>query len=321
MGLPGLEPFTPTGVGSLLEHAPALPYAPQLPNRSARERLVPQTAEGLPGIRIDPASGWAFVEGISIPGTGRVPEIGEPVVSEEAYPGLFRLLERLRGSGRPVQVHLAGPVTVASRVTDGRGRRAVYDPGWRAAAATAIGTKGAYVAKLVRDAGCEPLVILDEPSLAIPTGGEAALTSEGAHRLVAEALEGIDAPRGVHCCARADWDRLFDLPADLVSFDAHAFGEEAVASGALGWFLQGGGRVMWGIVPASGGALDESVPGLVGRLRYHLGRLERSGITPEQSEPASVISPSCGLGGLTGPVAARVTELLTQVAAALRPPT
>ncbi|HYU59104.1 MAG TPA: hypothetical protein VEO00_13795, partial [Actinomycetota bacterium] len=215
MTLPPLPAFAVTGVGSLpdadvesavdrvLAQAPDLPFAPQLPNRSPRERPVAQAAEGLPGVRIDDRHGWAFVEGISIPGTGTVPEdSGEPVVGDEAYAGLYRLLDRVKGSERPVKVQLTGPVTIASRVTDGRGRRAIYDSAWRRAAARAIGRKAAHLADQVRDAGCEPVVFLDEPELLGAAGPQAALSPAGAAALVAEALEEIDAPRGVHCCAR-----------------------------------------------------------------------------------------------------------------------
>lgn len=330
MPLPALEPFTPTGVGSLpftdvaeavdavLGHAPDFPYAPQLPQRTPFERMVPQTAEGLPGIKIEPERGWPLVEGISIPGTGAVPPVGDAVVSDQAYPGLYALLERLQGSGKPVAVHLAGPVTVASNTTDGRGRRAIYDPGWRRAAAEGIGGKGAHIARLVRDAGCEPVIVLDEPWFWRFPGAEAALTPNGAQALVADALERIDAPRGIHCCAQAHWDLLFGLPVDLVMFDAYTHGEEAMATPHPAAFVGQGGAIAWGIVPTTGAANDETAPGLVGRLRYHQGGLERAGIDPERAAAASLVTPSCGLGTLPANLAGRVLELLGQVSAGVR---
>jgi methionine synthase II (cobalamin-independent) len=76
--------------------------------------------------------------------------------------------------------------------------------------------------------------------------------------------------------------------------------------------------VMWGAVPASGAAMDETVPGLAGRLRHHLGRLERAGLDPDRVTRGSLVSPSCGLALLPEQVADRVLELSGRMAAALQ---
>src|SRR3546814_21040958 len=50
--LPHSDP--PLAASFVLERQPRLPAAPSLPNRSGNERMIPQAAWGLPGIKVLP---------------------------------------------------------------------------------------------------------------------------------------------------------------------------------------------------------------------------------------------------------------------------
>ena len=61
----------------------------------------------------------------------------------------------------------------------------------------------------------------------------------------------IDGPRGIHLCGNPDWDFLINLDLDMLSLaiytDAEIF---AACIGSIKKFLDRGGVLVWGIVPA-----------------------------------------------------------------------
>src|SRR5437763_10148287 len=112
--LPHTDPDTAAAVD--LARTPELPAAPQLPARSAREGMIAQAAQGIPGVtvlddgtlRVDPESVESpAAEGVPVDGSLRPAEAG----------GLLRFLERIEGRHAPVKVQLTGPVTLVLALT------------------------------------------------------------------------------------------------------------------------------------------------------------------------------------------------------------
>ena len=81
--------------------------------------------------------------------------------------------------------------------------------------------------------------------------------------------------------------------------DAHEYAESlSLYPDDLGAFLDRGGIIGWGIVPASDEALGESLESLVDRLESAMGLLTAKGLHKDDLLASALIMPSCGCGSL-----------------------
>ncbi len=97
----------------------------------------------------------------------------------------------------------------------------------------------------------ETLVVLNEPYLAslgssvVPVDKD---TVRAGWQDIAALVEG---GLGIHCCSNTDWEFVLDLDPSVVSIDAYATAKEFLLySDAVISYMERGGIVAWGIVPA-----------------------------------------------------------------------
>ena len=84
-------------------------------------------------------------------------------------------------------------------------------------------------------------------------------------------FSGIDGPRGIHLCGNPDWDFLFSLPLEIISFNAYAFGDIVATYPSVRRFIEAGNMVSWGIVPTLFEEFtEEDVTTIAGRLIGHV---------------------------------------------------
>jgi hypothetical protein len=109
------------------------------------------------------------------------------------------------------------------------------------------------------------------------------------------------------------------LGIDILSFDAHDYGYTIVLyPEEVQRFLENGGSLAWGVVPNSEEKLaNESVDSLVRSMESMFSALEAKGVDRELLMGQSIITPQCGLSGLSEERAADVMGLLLGVSAAL----
>jgi hypothetical protein len=125
--------------------------------------------------------------------------------------------------------------------------------------------------------------------------------------------------KGVHCCCSTDWSVLLSTSLDILSFDAYGYTETlAPYAEQLAEFLDRGGTLAWGIVPASDDALDETVEALVERFHQALGLLTAQALHQDDLLASALIMPSCGCGSLEVRTAERVLQLTSGVSRALQ---
>ena len=134
-----------------------------------------------------------------------------------------------------------------------------------------------------------------------------------------EVFAGIEGLKGVHCCGNTDWSLLLSTSADILSLDAYEYAEAlSLYPDQVSTFLERGGIIAWGIVPASAQAWEETVESLVKRFQDALGLLVAKGLHEDDLLSASLITPSCGCGSLEEDTAEQVLKLTGKVSAALR---
>ncbi|HAI22031.1 MAG TPA: methionine synthase, partial [Clostridiales bacterium UBA8153] len=145
------------------------------------------------------------------------------------------------------------------------------------------------------------LVFVDEPYLVSYGSAYFTLGREEVIAYINWVMDGLHGLKGVHCCGNTDWSILLATSVDVLSFDAHAYGDALMLyAREVAEFLGRGGYLAWGIVPSQGDAArKETVDALTGRLLEQAGKLARHGLSLEHVLERSWVTPACGLGGQT----------------------
>jgi hypothetical protein len=279
-----------------------LPYLPETPGRGPGADLVGRAAGMLVDLPVDlQPSGWRLVDR-----PGRDAERTAALLRED----LDDLAEAYDGYVGPLQVQVGGPWTLAAGLRLTRGERVV---GYAGAAADLVASLAEGTAAFVADVrrlvpGAEVVLQVDEPSL--PAVLEGSLpTSSGYDRVRAVdaqvVTDGLRAVLGVHhgptvlhCChPRAPLPLLRGTGADALAVDltdASPARWESVAA-----TLDAGTGLHAGVLATDGSTSDETA------RRTLLDGLERAGLGPEVLASV-VVTPACGLAGLTPEGARRV---------------
>jgi len=272
-----------------------LPHCPETPARGPGAEIIGRAAGLLVDLPVDlQPSGWRFVDR---------PGLDASRTSALHREDLDELAEAYDGYVGPLKVQVAGPWTLAASLRLNRGERVVADPGAVAdlVASLADGIQG-YVGDVRRLVpGAEVVLQLDEPSL--PAVLEGSLpTSSGFGRaravdpqVVMRGLEAVLCAHAgatvVHCCAASA-----PLPL-LRAIGAGALAIDLTAATSARWesvaaTLDAGTGVWIGCLPTDGSGTDLGARALV------LEGFERSGMGSEALR-GLVVSPACGLAGLT----------------------
>ncbi len=272
-----------------------LPHCPETPARGPGAEIIGRSAGLLVDLPVDlQPSGWRFVDR---------PGLDASRTASFHREDLDELAEAYDGYVGPLKVQVAGPWTLAASLRLNRGERVVADPGAVAdlVASLADGIQ-AYVSDVRRLVpGAEVVLQVDEPSL--PAVLEGSLpTSSGFGRVravdpqvVMRALESVLASHSgltvVHCChASAPLPLLRATGAGALAVDLTAATPARWESVAA--TLDAGTGIWVGCLPTDGSSTDIEARALV------LNGFERSGLTSDALR-GLVVSPACGLAGLT----------------------
>jgi len=339
-----MKPHVPaaatTGIGSLphtdeeaacdfvLSSGCTIPYWPQLPKRDYRERMVPQYAAGLPGLRLDDDRRRFWVE----KGNGHIdaltalyerfldPEAEFPL-DEEFARGFYAFEKRLKDAPEKppfVKGQVTGPFTLTLGLNDSDGRPIYADEQMRDASLRLIARNAAWqVERLKPLSGVGVVIFIDEPiASALGTAAYLAVQPEDVTsyiNFVAAAIHDAGGIAGTHCCGATDWSLLTASDLDILNFDAwNYFDNLAAYSPQVGQFLEKGGTIAFGIVPTDR-AISKATAGLVTeKLRAQLKTLIDKGISKDLLKERLILTPSCGCGSLSVADSEKVFRLLEE---------
>ncbi|MBC7229374.1 MAG: hypothetical protein H5T74_03145 [Actinobacteria bacterium] len=315
-----------------LEHLREAPVWPQLPHRDFRENMYAQYSEGLPGVVVDAERRKVFCD------TSRdlLPEIEEvfraylegdldaAAMGEEYAAGLHAFARRVREEGRRYPLlkgQVTGPVSFGLTVLDRDSRPILYRDELAEAMIRLLNLKARWMETLLRDTGAaeEVLIFFDEPYL-VSVGS--ALVSVSPERVV-EALrmcaEGLTCLTGAHCCGNTDWSLLFRSGLKVVNFDAYGYLESmALYPAELAAFLEQGGVLAWGVAVNDPRIEDETVDGLARRFEEGVELLASRGVPRDLLWSRAMVTPSCGLEGVSEAQAEKAYALVSRLAERLR---
>lgn len=301
-------------------------FVPEVPGRGAIAGMVGRTL-GLLGVVLDAdlqPGGWRLT------GTSGAPALDQRRAASLLAQDLDALEEHAQGYRGALKTQVVGPLTLAAVVERPRGDKLLADHGARRelaeAGAEAVRAHVADLRRRVPEAA-GIVVQIDEPALpAVLAGSVPTASGFGRHRVVhppeaseslarfTAAVEASDAEPWVHCCAPGAPVGLLrgagarGVLLDLGLVDAAAMDEAAEA-------LEAGTTVGLGVVATADPAAD--LPGDAAVVERVLRWLDAVGLDPEQVTDSLVLTPACGLAGLTPGDARRVLGLLRAAARSL----
>jgi len=297
-------PGMATAIGSLPHHdagaaaalvlrcVPELPAAPQLPMRSPLEGIIAQWARAIDGVDIEPDGSLALRAALN-PRASICAEF-DPI----AHGGLLAFLDAAAALPSPpkrVKVQCAGPLTLGVALVDaGADLDTAFALGAGTARAWSRALQDLVAARLPNAA---LLLTYDEPAL---VRWEASLLHddlvdrETATDLLSSALAAPTCLTAVHVCGRGNLRLALDAGPGLVHFDVGAFDLDDAAQ--LSRFLDGGGWVIWGVVPTDRPVGEHAAP-MWKTLLDTWCELTRRGCDPSRLRSQALVAPACGLAG------------------------
>lgn len=291
---------------------PGIPYLPEVPGRGPGADMIGRAAGMLVELPVDlQPSGWRFVD-----------RPGRDVLRAQAFlrSDLDELAEAYDGYTGPLKVQLTGPWTLAAELRVHRGERAVVDAGACRELAASL-TEGLRVhlddvRRLVP--GADLVVQLDEPLLPAVLAGELPTSSgfgrirevdpDVVRRALSDLIGAVDADVVVHCCAaRTPVALIREAGAAGIALDVTALPAQGWESVAVA--VEAGMRLWAGAMPTSAPVAGAAqVAGPLLRAWHELG------LAPKLLDGV-VVTPACGLVGMTPQEAVRAHRVLTEVAA------
>ena len=323
-GLPHTDPKS--AVDDILAAFPEVPYAPGLPNRGLYEQIVWNDAAFLPGLEV--------LEGrLVIDRDADHAEAQEKVYLDfveqdassygptaESNAGLLELATRDLSSAFMVKSQVTGPVTVGMQIVDREKRPILYDEAYADLLGKLLALRARATEAVLRKSGvAETLVVMNEPYWA-SLGSTVVPVSEETVRLAFEDIGSlVEGGLGIHCCSNTDWRFVMDLEPAVISLDAHETATEFLLfSGDAAAYLERGGVIAWGVVPADARlfALEDDATFVARMDAIRTAMAEY--VDPEVLVRQSLITPSCGIRFATDEEAALIQAATARVARAWR---
>ncbi len=300
-----------------------------LTQRAPRERALALTAAGFPGLTLDREHERAIVDNQAA--EHELGRVGLAYLQAERAAGMpppdqvAAVTEMLRhlDPARPqlTRAELLGPVSLALQIVDEQEQPSAYNPPMREALSQHLALRAAWLCEHIATHAGGAVIWLDEPFLDALNSPFCPLDWEAGLGLLARSLADLPAPRGLCLVGTTNWADVLALPVDVIGFDAYEHGAGLIrAAGAVAGFLERGGVIAWGIVPADAAALaQERVETLVGRFESTVEYLAAAGnLSAAHLRAAALISTNGSLAHLAPELATRAATLCREVSAYLR---
>jgi len=304
----------------ILDGRISYPSWPQLSSLGYSESMYVQTGEHLPGIKIDD-EGKRIVASL---GDYDPTEVYTAIItddvdyfahSERYHKGLFELLKRDVSKFAGIKGQVTGPISEGLQVQDTEGRSAIYDESYSEIIRRTVNMTAKWQVRELSKKNPNVVMFFDEPSLSLLGSPFASVSTADAAAWMNEAMDVSGCKKGIHCCGNTDWPTVLSTDIDILSFDAYSYAHTlAMFPKELGEFIEQGGVLSWGIVPSSDEGIEIETPENLAKIfSEHIGSMCAKGISKEKLIHQSMITPQCGLGGMTQTNADKAFTLLFEV--------
>jgi hypothetical protein len=279
-----------------------IPFWPQLPKVSYFEDMYVQALDHFPGVRVDPFDRKilfnlpqfyddlpAYLERGEEPDTYRLTKDFSLVY--------HRFLERDLLDYPAIRGQMISPISLGLKIVDQDQKPIIYQDEVRGVLFDFIQKKVNLQYRELRMKNPHAFVWLDDPGLGLIFNALSGYNEVQARGDLDSLLKGLDGPRGIHLCAKPDWDFLLRSKIDILSFDSFSSGEMITHYPSLKDFFNRGGIVSWGIVPTYTEQLERETPeSLMARIEIFWGDLVKQGVDKERLLHQSLLAPAtCNL--------------------------
>ncbi|HVP95450.1 MAG TPA: hypothetical protein VMS89_09820 [Methanoregulaceae archaeon] len=324
-GLPYKDPEA--ACDAVLSVFTEFPYVPLLPNRGFLENIVINDSEKLPGrvlegekLTVDRRCDLSlemeqiyldYIEGNFAPYS-----VGTAYAS-----GLYSFLKRSFPIVYGIKCQVTGPVTFGMQVVDADKRPIYYDSQFADVLSKMLALRARwYEHELKETTGVKnTLILLNEPYLASLGSSVVPIDMDSVRSGWDDIVSLVEGSIGIHCCSNTDWGFLFSLGPAVVSFDAYTTSKEILLyRDELLAYMESGGVVAWGIVPAEWRVFsNETTDSLY--ERYLAIRSEVTSYIPENLFDAqSLITPSCGIRFANEPQSIEIMKAAAEISRRIR---
>ncbi|MCK4444473.1 MAG: hypothetical protein KAW09_08015, partial [Thermoplasmata archaeon] len=238
------------------------------------------------------------------------------------FAGFNEMLEQAKDAPRirVLKGQVTGPVSLGLKLTDKKRQAIIYNETLAEILTKYLNMKAKWQQKKLAEIAPETLVVFDEPYMSMFGSAFLNMGEDDVLGLLGAVTKGIPGLLGVHCCGNTDWGVMVETGVDVVSLDAYNAGDVlALYSEKVIDFLDRGGMFAWGIVPSIPGDFTvETKEDLLERLLKAMGLLTKQGIELDTLLRQSLVTPSCGLGGMQEGMAEEALKVTKWISDSLR---
>lgn len=326
----------PLGIGSLphkssdeamevvAQNFHQIPFFPQLANISRNEDMMLQFLEGLPSYSVDKSDKFVInfeneeflvaLEEFFSDYEEIISNIDSPLLNKYAITpkssSTFEKFIQFIKENKPYYAkgQIVGPFTLCTTLNDQNNRAVIYDETLRDIIVKLLILKVLWQIRRIKEANpfVTPIIFMDEPSVS-QIGSSAYLTvseNEVISMLkeVSDAIKLQGALSAIHCCGKCDWRVPIKTEVNIINFDAYTYGQNFNAyHKEISKFLNNGGKIAWGFVPTLDGEVLRklNVEDLIRKFHKSVNYLTKNGLDEKLILDNSLITSSCGAGGLT----------------------
>ena len=276
-----------------------IPFWPQLPRLNYYEDMYVQASEHFPGIVLDieqQTLGFSMERFLNEFETAMsqfdTPEFFD--ISPEYSQVYHRFLELDLADRPAIRGQLEGPISFGMNVCDENKRPILFDDTIRPFMYEFMARRINVQLNRLKNVNPDAFMFVDEPGLQFLFSALSGYDAAAARNDMELFFSMVERPRGVHLCGNPDWDFLLGLDMDILSLDVYLNGEIFSSyAGAIRKFLDRGGIIVWGIVPANVEPFEqENIDTLEKRLVSLWEVLDGKGIDREFLLSRSLISPA-----------------------------
>jgi hypothetical protein len=328
-----------TGVGALphtdphkacddvLAVFPEVPFIPTLPARGVTESIVFCDSSHLPGGVI--ANDRLIVDR-SRELVTEIEQIYLDFVDQNTGPygltatyasGFVDMLGRTLPTPRILKCQVTGPVTFGMQVVDQDRRPLYYDEQFADILPKMLGLRARWCEQAMKaiPGVTRTLVVLNEPYLSALGSSVISISPDGVISGWQDISSLLDDGLGIHCCSNTDWEFVMALSPAVISFDAYTGSREFLLyAEALAGYLESGGVIAWGIVPADYRVFaGETRDNLLQHYR-EIRKQVTEYVSPRLLDSRSLITPTCGIRFADETGAREIMETAAWISACVR---
>jgi hypothetical protein len=279
-----------------------IPFWPQLPKVSYLEDMYVQALENFPGVRIDLVNQKILFD------LSRFYEELPSYFEKADDPQTFQLtknfslvyhrfLEKDLSHYPAIRGQMISPISLGLKVIDQDQKSIIYHEEVREILFDFIQKKVNQQYQELKTKNSNAFVWIDDPGLGLIFTAFSGYNEVQAKGDLDRFLEGLEGPKGIHLCAKPDWDFLLKSKMDILSFDSFNCGAVIINYPSLREFFDRGGIISWGIVPTYTELLEEeTIDSLIERLESFWEGLSQKGVDRERLFRQSLLAPAtCNL--------------------------